>query len=174
MCIAIVKHCPCVKCMEEPFPESTERLNYCADKQEIIRGIWGGASMPIFTRQKLMMPCHLLTHTRVLDANVCMHRLGNASQANATAAVTDERPLIKFTPINVPSKGPSKLASSALSETSGVAETTLAETGSDRGLDVSYLASAAQQALEFSAEKQASDKVTYLSLITRVTTVKKT
>ncbi|KAH6613733.1 hypothetical protein B0J18DRAFT_460608 [Chaetomium sp. MPI-SDFR-AT-0129] len=167
MCIAVVKHCPCVKCMDEPSPETTERLDYCADKQEMLRGTWdGNTSMPMFTRQKLMMPCHELTYMRALDANMCLFKKDNASSADTTAAaatetaVADERPLIKFTPINVPTKGHSKLANSLSNDTSGVTGTTMGKLGSDKKLDVSYLASTAQKALEFSAEKNQASKKT--------------
>ncbi|KAK4140559.1 uncharacterized protein C8A04DRAFT_14820 [Dichotomopilus funicola] len=126
MCIAVVKHCPCVKCMDKPSPETTERLDYCADKQEMLRGTWdGNTSMPMFTRQKLMMPCHELTYMRALDANMCLFKKDNASPADTIAApaaetaVADERPLIKFTPINIPTKGRSKLANSLSNDTSG-------------------------------------------------------
>ncbi|KAK3305309.1 uncharacterized protein B0T15DRAFT_555378 [Chaetomium strumarium] len=89
MCVGIIGHCSCVRCLEQPNPGKLLRVDFCNEHQERLRGVWK-RSLPV---QPTIALCPKVTFKRVHDPNSCHCKGVDAveTEQNASTAAA-ERP----------------------------------------------------------------------------------
>jgi hypothetical protein len=130
MCKGIVAMCDCARCLKQPLPETTQRVEFCKKKQEEVTNISGGR-VPRAELRYRHVPCEQFFLLKVADPDRCrfknlneaekttltpalpsLRASGRAEQQKASGKVAAthryeqeaekvaERELIRFTPIN--------------------------------------------------------------------------
>ncbi|AEO64603.1 4519afae-2700-4cc9-9d7c-0f6e233e3c7e [Thermothielavioides terrestris] len=67
MCVGIISHCGCVRCLDRTTPGRLSRVEFCLEQQDALIGVWTPFNPP----DRLVVPCANMTYKRVLDNESC-------------------------------------------------------------------------------------------------------